>query len=152
MKTEAKTSAIQVDARDERNVMFTPRDEDRFFMSCERTIKAVQHGAGALAIRDEIEGLMKFLASELTKEAGKINSCFASPRDGRLMICVVPKGQKIDFVLGDRLAALDLEIAEKFQALTCDVLQIPEDTIDQFVNMETAWPIYGQTASRTPQK
>ena len=123
--SKTKTNHIQVDASDAGSrVVFTPEDQDRFVMDCTDAVRCAQVGMSLNAFTDEIRALVGHVREWAQRQEG-IARCDFSPMDGRFVIYVTPASGRFDLSLSDRLVALDIEIAEKFQHLTCDVLQYP---------------------------
>jgi hypothetical protein len=152
-KPETEVSpAIHVDARaeGERLVVLTPEDEDRFVKSCKWVVKASKLGISRDVWLRELHGLLSHVRRWAGNHADRVKVCLAMQRDDQIAIFVVPQAGRYDFDLGDLLTDLDLELAEKFQACRCDVLQMPDkalDDIEDFTGNSLAILVYGHVGA-----
>lgn len=136
--SEKKTQRdpVHVDARHAgRQVVLTREDEDRFVLTCRETVSA---SVGYAVVRDEIVGAMSYVAEWVENEKGCISHCYASPREGRLVFFVSPRCDEYDSDLGEALTRLDIDLAQQFQAASCEVQQIPSNSIDSFLDVADA--------------
>ncbi|MCG8408852.1 MAG: hypothetical protein MI923_26910 [Phycisphaerales bacterium] len=144
-RTKNKTPHV-LDARDERSVLISPENEDRFVLSCKETIQAVQSGLGEIAFQAELKELIKHISEWVTKRIESLHACYLASRDGDLVVFSVPKSDQYDNLLADELTELDVELAEKFQYWRCQVVQIPGKSSTElaaFLDEEQALAFHG---------
>lgn len=146
---------IHIDSDDEdRRVVVSTEKEDRFVMSCRRAAEACKLGNSRDVWLEELNSMLLYVREWARRNESLLEACYAAPREGQIVIFVVPRADHFDFDLSEKLTDLDLEVAEKFQACPCDLLQIPAKTpeaLENFVNLKEAAHIYGD-ASRAPGK
>lgn len=134
---DVKKTPIKLDARErDRLVLFTSETEDRFLMSCREAVRAANIGASAVVIVDEIREFVNEVGEWVVAEGTRIAECYIAPREGQLVVFVVPKSHKYDFDLSDALTDLDLRITQKYR-IPCEVMQIPEDDLESVVDLDS---------------
>jgi hypothetical protein len=128
--TSEKSRAIHIDAKSDgdRLVVLTPENEDRFVKSCQWVVEASKLRISRDVWLRELHHLLTHVHEWAQQHAARIKACMAAQRDDQIAIYVVPSAGVYDFDLSDEITRLDLELAEKFQACQCDVLQVPEST------------------------
>lgn len=150
MKSETKKSKpINLDARDGRDVLFEPLDEDRFVLSCGEAVKCAQIGMGVQALGDEIREAIRGARTWLDKRRESILACYATLRDGQILFVVIPSAPSFDFELANDLADLDIEIAEA-TLCHCEVIQVPAkctEDLSGFLDPRFLTMVYGDPRS-----
>lgn len=141
---------IQIDAKHDgdRIVVLTSVTEDRFVKTCQWLVETTKLGISHDVWLRELHQLLTYVRHWAEARADRVRSCFAAQRDSEMAIYVVPRSNRFDFDLSDELTQLDLELAEKFQACPCDVLQIPDEARDRLEDLaghRLAVHIYGDT-------
>ena len=126
MQNTAQKTPIQLSAADaDRQVVITQEDEDRFSLTCAQAIEACKFHTNRKIWFEELASLFGFVQSWIKDNLPKVNSCYAAPRGGQVVIFIVPTAKSFDFELSDALADLSLALSEKFQQISSDVMQIP---------------------------
>lgn len=139
---------LHVDAKQdaERLVVLTPDDEDRFVRSCKWVVEASKLGISVDVWLRELHALLSHVSRWSEQHAAQVKACMAMQRDDQIAIFVIPTAAQYDFELSDLLTELDLELAEKFQACRCDVLQMPTKPFEELEDLsgnKSAVLIYG---------
>ncbi len=124
---------LQLDASHEhdRLIVLTPDDEDRFVRRCGWVVEAAKLGISRDLWLRELHSLLTHVRRWAEQHAQRIRRCLATQRDAQIAILVEPDSNHFDFTLSDLLTELDLELAEKFQACACDVLQVPHRPLEE---------------------
>ena len=71
---------------------------------------------------------------------------YASPREGHIVLFVVPKSKQYDLGLGAKLTDLDVALSQQFQVIDAEVMQVPGNTPEElatFVNVDAGKQVYG---------
>jgi hypothetical protein len=148
---------IQIDAVSDadRIVVLTPEDEDRFVRSCKWVAEASKLGLSREVWLRELHGLLSHVHEWATRHADRVKACIATQRDDQIAIFVVPAVDHYDFELSDLLTLLDVELAEKFRACPCDVMQSPAGALDDMEHLAPNYLavfIYGQDPRSASRK
>ena len=146
--TKTNTDPVQLDVTREgdRQVVLTPEDEDRFVRSCQWVVETSKLGISREVWLRELHQLMAYVANWAEGHASRVKSCFAARRDDQLAIYVIPVANHFDFDLTEELTNLDFELAEKYQLVPCDVIQIPKGSasdLNEAVSGRQGIMIYG---------
>jgi hypothetical protein len=146
--SRSRGAAIQLNARanPQGRVLITSQDEDRFILPCVQAVEACRVHISQKVWFDELDAMFILVQQWARKHADLVHSVYAAPREGRVVLFVVPKGSTYDHALGARLTDLDLELARDFRVIRCEVLQIPGKTPHQlatFVDPRLAKILYG---------
>jgi len=151
MSTDAKSSsgAIHIHETDDRKVVLTPTDEDRFVLTCAETVRVAQRGLGERALIDEFASMFRFIVDWCQVHSDLVNTCYAGPRDGQIVFFVVGSSEEFDFGLADELADLDLQLSKQYSLIDCEIHQIPnsESELKRFVGHGCMRQIYGTFSS-----
>ena len=138
---------IQLDFREgDRQVTVSPQDQDRFTITVEQAAWSCQMGHQAIQYQKLLLEMFGHIHQWCQQRADKVERCLAGFQDGQWTFFFTNKTQKYDFSFGDALADLDIELAEKFNGIQCDTLQIPAQSpgrIRTFIEPSKAILIYG---------
>ncbi len=139
---------IQLDWADGRRaVVVSPRDRDRFMLTCQDAAEACKAGARILQWREAFDAMLPWLRSRIEGLKKQVRACYLGVADRQLVAFVVPRKPIFDFELGETLAGLDRDVNLKFELCPCEVLQIPDtgaETLATFLNIERAITVYGE--------
>ncbi len=147
---------LHLDAKQDadRVVVLTPEDEDRFVRSCAWVVEATKLGISRDVWLRELHGLLSHVRAWAQKHSRLVKRAYATHRDAQVAIYVVPQAGRFDFDLSEKVTELDLEVAEKFQACPCDVLQMPDKPLaelEQLTGNHLAILIYGDGSAAQSQ-
>lgn len=127
-------------------VLVTTQDEDRFSLPCAQAVEACKMHISRKVWFDELDAMLVRVHQWAADHAALVHAVHAAPREGRVVIFVVPKTDLYDRKLGAEITELDIELAQQFQVITSEVMQVPGKTPEQlatFVNPDVAKIIYG---------
>lgn len=149
MATKAKDQVVRLDekANPEGRVLITTQDEDRFSLPCAQAVEACRVHISRKVWFDELDSMLVRVKEWAGSHANLVQAVYAAPREGHVVIFVVPKSEHYDLDLGAKLSDLDLELAQQFHVIASEVMQVPGKTQQQlatFVNPSTAKPLYGE--------
>ncbi len=148
MATTTKPSVVHLNEQTsaQARVLVTTQDEDRFSLPCAQAVEACKMHISRKVWFDELDAMLVRVNHWAGEQQNAVHAVFAAPREGRVVIFVVPRSDQYDRDLGARITDLDLELAQQFQVITSEVMQVPGKTpalLATFVNPETAKTIYG---------
>ncbi|MBC8373992.1 MAG: hypothetical protein H8E53_10390 [Planctomycetes bacterium] len=130
MPTKTKFDPIRLDyhAADPREVVVTPKDNDRFVGSVKEIATACHAGIPLIEFTNQLEKtLVPKLAEWLAERGDKVHSAFISVREGRLLFLVIQCGAAYDRELTDALTKIDIEIARDadLDMIRLEVMALP---------------------------
>ena len=148
MASTTKTPTVHLDERanPEGRVLVTAQDEDRFIVTCAQAVAACKMQISNKVWFDELDALLVRVRDWSAQNSARVHAVYASPREGRIVIFVIPKSDQYDLELGNKLTDLDMELAQNFQIIDTEVMQVPGKLPDQlatFVNVESAKRLHG---------
>jgi hypothetical protein len=147
MATQSSSQTLHLDekANPQGRVLVTPQDEDRFTLPCAQAVEACKLHVSRKLWFDELDSMLVRVRDWAGQHQDRIHSVYAAPREGHVVIFVVPKSDTYDLDLGSQLTDLDIELAQQFQVISTEVMQIPGKTTQQlasFVNPDMAKTVY----------
>lgn len=148
MAGATKTPTVHLDekANPEGRVLVTAQDEDRFIVTCAQAVAACKVHISQKVWFDELDALLVRVRDWARHHADKVHAAYASPREGHIVLFVVPKSEQYDLDLGAKLTDLDIELGQQFQVIDTEVMQVPGKTpehLSTFVKVEAAKQLYG---------
>jgi hypothetical protein len=144
--TKPETIQLNEQAEPERRVLITTQDEDRFSLPCGEAVRACKVHMNRKVWFDELDSMLVRVGKWASDNKEIVKACYAAPREGRVVIFVLPMTPSYDRKLGALLTELDLELAQNFQVIDSAVMQVPGDPPDRlatFVNTQAAKKIHG---------
>jgi len=144
--TKATTIHLDEQANPEGRVLVTAQDEDSFCVTCAQAVAACKMHISQKVWYDELDALLVKVRDWARQYAEKVHAVYASPREGHIVVFVVPKSDQYDLALGGKLTDLDIELAQTFKIIDTEVMQVPGKKPDQlatFVNVDSAKRLYG---------
>lgn len=128
--TKTRVDPIRLDyhAVDLREVVVTPKDNDRFVGSVKEIATACHVGRKHLTFSKQVKGpLVSKLAEWLAEHSEGVHAAFMSVREGRLFFLVIQSGAVYDREFTDSLTGLDLDIAQDtdLDMITLEVMALP---------------------------
>jgi len=143
--TETHLEIIRLEFNDQRQVLVSPKDEDRFFTTCEKAAWSCQMGDKILRFHERYKEILTCVRQWIDRNTDQVASCYSAFQDHQLMFFFVPKVGRYDFDLSDKLADLDIDLVTRFEEFHCETLQIPaatSDTLSTFINTTEAQQLY----------
>lgn len=134
MKTPTRQKPIMLDFAEAagRQIMVTPEDQDRFFITVEQAIEAcvaskAQKPNIIMRFEKQYNALLNRLANWAEDHRSKITNAYLTVRDSDVLFVVVQREPVYDRALEDDLTALDMEVArdEAFGLIRMNVLGLP---------------------------
>ena len=138
-------------AGDDRPVVVTPADQDRFVASVQDAAQACQAGSDVLVFNEQFKTrLLPRLAVWLTEHKAKVYRAFVSVREGGLLFLVVRRRARYDAEFTDALSALDAEIArnQEFNMVRLEVLGlplVPDEASRSFLSSDAVWVFHAKS-------
>ena len=148
MAGTTKTSTIHLDeqANPEGRVLVTAQDEDRFCVTCAQAVAACKMHISQKVWFGELDALLVKVRDWATQNATQVCAVYASPREGHIVLFVVPRSKQYDLDLGSKLTDLDVALSQHFQVIEAEVMQVPGNTPQElatFVNVNAGKKVYG---------
>lgn len=148
MATKASASTLHLNERTDadRAVLVTTADEDRFSLPCAQAVEACKVHISREVWFDELESMFARVREWCEQHKDRVRACHAAARGGVVVVFVVPHSTQYDRDLGSLLTDLDIELAQQYQVIESEVLQVPGDTPERlatFVQPGAAKTIYG---------
>jgi len=127
-KTRVDPIRLDYHAADPREVVVTPKDNDRFVGSVKEIATACHAGIPLIEFTNQLEKtLVPKLAEWLAEQGDKVHRAFISVREGRLFFLVVQYAAAYDRELTDALTKIDLDIARDagLDMIRLEVMALP---------------------------
>ncbi len=144
--TKASTVHLDERANPEGRVLVTAQDEDRFIVTCAQAVAACKMHISQKVWFGELDALLVTVRDWATQNASQVRAVYASPREGHIVLFVVPKSKQYDLDLGTKLTDLDVALSQQFQVIEAEVMQVPGNTAEElatFVNVDAGKQVYG---------
>jgi hypothetical protein len=127
-------------------VLLHPEDNDLMVRTGKQVIEACQLNISIELWKLEFDALCLSVKEWATKSNELARSVLIAPRGGKLALFVSPMGNTFDFDLADSLVQLNTLLAQKFNVGMVEILQIPSEEVDRFVDGSKARVLYGNQA------
>jgi hypothetical protein len=138
----AKVTVSELDP----NVILRPADNDLFVQTGKQVIDACKLNISIELWSHEIAGLIAHVLDWTKKYAGRIQSIYLAPRSTKMSLFVCPASDTFDFDLADDLTTLNTLLLKTFNVGMVEILQVPSDEIERFVDEGRAKLLYGGQA------
>jgi hypothetical protein len=144
--TQEQTIHLNEQANPEGRVLITTLDEDRFFLPCAQAVEACKMHMSRKLWFDELDAMFVRVQKWATEHREQVHAAYAAPREGHVVIFIVPKSASFDLDLGAKATDLDIELAQQYPMIPSEVMQVPGQTPQQlstFVKPGSAKTLYG---------
>lgn len=137
---------IRLSFGDERPVVVTPEDEDRFMTTAEDAARACEQAQDVLKWKKEFDRLLTYIhAWCLAHEGDVVRAYLAFSSDG-LHVFILTSGDQYRFDFDDAVTALDIDLVDRFERCPTEITQIPSTPIGSltsFFDPGATLQIYG---------
>lgn len=144
-KPQSAETPSKIDARadSDRTFVIAPENQDLFVRTGQQIIAHCQLGISVELWLIEI-GALAERAREWCQQRPAVRSCYCAPRGARVIFFVAPVAESFDFDLADAMALFTLDLLKSFNVGAIELLQVPWDNFDRFIDPETAQHVYGE--------
>jgi len=125
-------------------VVVSPRDRDVFAISAAKAIEACQ---GEVKKGEYVERFSSQFLAPLHDwcliNSGRIRACYLAVPSDSIPVFVVTKSRRFDFEFAEKVAAIELQLAQAGWQVS--VLQLPnadDESLSAFVDLEKAIQVY----------
>jgi len=146
MSTQS-TNSQKIDVSEsDSNVVLRPADNDLFIRTGKQVIDACKLDISIELWLHELEGMASHVVDWAQNHKDRITSIYLAARATKIALFVCPASDGFDFDLADDLTSLNTHLLKTFNVGMVEILQIPSDEIDRFVDEGRAKLIYGRQA------
>lgn len=134
-------------------VVVTPKDRDIFLISAEKATEACRHAVQQdMRIKRFESELLLPLYKWCKARSNRIRACYIPVSGSHVQVFIVTGNPQFDFGLGEEVAALERDLAEKGWRIGVSQLPDPdEETLATFCSTEGALEVYAKPVG-TPHK